>query len=113
MQTISYMAARNNLAREMERVVRDHDYTIITRSAQPSVVMMSLDSFESWQETAYLLSSPANAERLLRSIAQLDAGEGQERELTDAWSRSSQKTPGTTTCIGRHRTGRRSGGSTC
>ena len=84
MQTISYTAARNTLAREMDRVVRDHDYTIITRSAQPSVVMMSLDDFESWQETAYLLASPANADRLLRSVAHLNAAKGLERELVDA-----------------------------
>jgi antitoxin YefM len=42
---------------------------------------MSLEDFESWQETSYLLSSPANAKRLIRSIEQLDEGGGQVREL--------------------------------
>ena len=83
MQTISYTKARNNLAREMDRVTQDHDYTIITRSARPGVVMMAIEDFESWQETAYLLASPANARRLLRSVQELEEGKGRERELLD------------------------------
>lgn len=34
-------------------------------------------------ETLYLLGNPANRERLLRSIAELDAAKGVERELID------------------------------
>ena len=83
MQTISYTKERNNLAKEIYRVVQDHDYTIITRSNKNSVVLMSLDDFESWQETTYLLSSPNNAKRLLRSIEQLEAGKGHVRELIE------------------------------
>lgn len=33
--------------------------------------MMSLEDYESLQETAYLLRSPANARRLLESISEL------------------------------------------
>ena len=80
---MSYTKARNNLAKEMERVSLDHDYTVITRANQESAVLMSLEDFESWQETAYLLSSPTNAKRLIRSIEQLDNGGGQVRELIE------------------------------
>jgi antitoxin YefM len=83
MQTVSYTKARNNLAKEMDRVNSDHDYTVITRANQKSVVLMSLEDFESWQETSYLLSSPANAKRLIRSIEQLNEGDGQFRELLE------------------------------
>ncbi len=34
-------------------------------------------------ETAYLLRSPENARRLLESIAQLEAGQGVEREIIE------------------------------
>jgi antitoxin YefM len=47
------------------------------------VVMIAEDEWESWMETIHLLSSPRNAERLRESIRQLEAGEGQERELID------------------------------
>jgi antitoxin YefM len=32
--------------------------------------MLSMDEFNAWQETAYLLSNPANAARLRKSIAE-------------------------------------------
>jgi antitoxin YefM len=83
MNAISYTAARNNLAKTMEQVCNDHAPVIITRTNAPSVVMMSLEDFESWQETAYLLRSRKNAQRLLASIADLESGKGSERELSE------------------------------
>ena len=44
--------------------------------------MMSLDDYQAFEETAYLLRSPKNARRILESIAQLESGEGTERELS-------------------------------
>ena len=44
---------------------------------------MSLEDFGSWQETFYLLRQPADAKRLLDSIAELDAGKGTVRELIE------------------------------
>ena len=44
---------------------------------------MSLEDFASYEETQYLLSSPANAKRLMASIKHLDEGRGTERELID------------------------------
>jgi len=48
---------------------------VITRGKHEPVVMLSLDDYTSMQETAYLLRNPHNAQRLLASIAQLDAGQ--------------------------------------
>jgi antitoxin YefM len=45
--------------------------------------MMSLEDYESLEETSYLLRSPKNARRLLESIAELEAGGGTERELIE------------------------------
>jgi antitoxin YefM len=44
---------------------------------------MPLEEFNSWQETLYLLSNPANAEHLLESIAQAKMGKTQKRELIE------------------------------
>jgi antitoxin YefM len=46
-------------------------------------VMMSLEDYQSLEETAYLLSSPKNAQRLLNAIAALETGGGTERELLE------------------------------
>jgi hypothetical protein len=55
------------------------------------VVVISLDTWNSWQETEYLLSSPANARRLMESIARLDAGKGQVHALPDAYDETEHR----------------------
>jgi antitoxin YefM len=74
MKAITYTAARENLASTMDRVCKDRDPVIITRNRDQSVVMLSLEDFEALQETAYLMRSPANARRLLDSIAAAEGG---------------------------------------
>ena len=83
MTAITYTAARENLASTMDRVCLDHDPVIITRNRDQAVVMLSLDDFESLQETAYLLRSPVNAKRLLGSIESLDSGKGIKKSINE------------------------------
>jgi antitoxin YefM len=83
MDSISYTTARANLAKTMDKVCESHDPLIITRGGQESVVMLSLEDFNSLEETAYLLRSPKNAQRLLEAIADLERGRGTERELVE------------------------------
>ena len=80
---MSYTAVRANLAKTMAKVCDDHAPVIITRKSESPVVMMSLDDYEAMQETTYLLRSPANAMALLESIAELEAGNGVERDLIE------------------------------
>jgi len=74
MKAMTYTAARENLASTMDRVCSDRDPVIITRNRNQSVVMLSLDDYESLQETAYLLRSPANARRLFDAIEAVEKG---------------------------------------
>jgi len=83
MDAISYTTARANLASTMEKVCNDHSPVIITRKSEAPVVMISLEDYEAMQETTYLLRSPANAKRLLESMAELETGKGEERELIE------------------------------
>jgi len=83
MKAITYTAARQNLAKTMEKVCSDHAPVIIARKKCDSVVMMSLEDFEALEETAYLLRSPKNTRRLIESIVQLEDGKGVERELVE------------------------------
>ncbi|MCC4274187.1 type II toxin-antitoxin system Phd/YefM family antitoxin [Marinomonas communis] len=83
MDAISYTTARANLASTMEKVCNDHSPVIITRKSEAPVVMISLEDYEAMQETTYLLRSPANAKRLLESMAELQTGKGEERELIE------------------------------
>ncbi|MBI3283762.1 MAG: type II toxin-antitoxin system prevent-host-death family antitoxin [Burkholderiales bacterium] len=83
MDAITYTSARAQLANTMDRVCADHEPVIITRGKQQSVVMLSLEDYQSLQETSQLLRSPKNARRLLSAIEQLERGQGKERELLD------------------------------
>ncbi len=83
MTAMTYTAAREKLASTMDRVCADHDPVIITRNRDQAVVMLSLDDYESLQETAYLLGSPANAKRLIASIESLNAGDAVRKSLKD------------------------------
>jgi antitoxin YefM len=84
MRTTSYSDLRKNLAATLDRVTEDHEPVVITRDrGKPAAVLISLEDFASYEETAYLLKSPRNAERLLASIKELDAGGGKERQLSE------------------------------
>ncbi len=83
MDAISNTAARANLAKTMEKVCNDHDPVIITWKRESPVVMLSLEDYQSMEETAYLLRSPTNARHLLESIAELEAGKGTEQEMIE------------------------------
>ena len=80
-KSITYTAARENLASTINRVCEDGAPVVITRNRDQAVVMLSLAEYESLEETAHLLRSPANAKRLLRSIASLERGKGIRKKL--------------------------------
>jgi len=81
MKAMTYTAARQNLADTIERVCEDHAPVIITRRRDQAVVMISLADYESLEETAYLLRSPRNAQRLREAVQQLREGKGTKRKL--------------------------------
>ena len=82
MKSITYTAARENLASTINRVCEDDSPVMITRNRSQTVVMLSLAEYESLQETAYLLRSPANAKRLIAAVDALNRGKGVKRNLT-------------------------------
>lgn len=83
MHMMSFSDARANLKSAMDRVVADKAPLAITRQKAEGVVMVSQSEWDSIEETLYLLRSPANARALLDSIADLDAGKGEEHELIE------------------------------
>jgi antitoxin YefM len=84
MKTTSYSDLRKNLAAMLDSVEADHEPVVITRDkGKPAAVLMSVEDYASYEETRYLLRSPANAERLLASVEALEAGKGIERPLDE------------------------------
>ena len=83
MKVSTFTDVRQNFAATMQKVIDDNQPMIITRQNKEPVVMMSLHDFNAYEETAYLMRSPANAERLNSAIASLEVGEGKNRELIE------------------------------
>ena len=75
MPHVTYTDLRQNLARHLDAAVSSRAPILVTRQGgKGNVVILSEEEFEGWQETVHLLSNPANAQRLLRSIQSADAG---------------------------------------
>lgn len=72
----TYSAARANLASLMDKAIDNCEEVRIHRRGRPDVVLIAADELDGLRETAYLLRSPANAERLLAAIERVRRGEG-------------------------------------
>lgn len=83
MEVLNYTDARARLKDVLDRVVEDHEEVVVTRKSGKPAVIVSLDTWNAIRETLHLLSTPANARALRESIAQLDAGQGTERQLIE------------------------------
>lgn len=68
MITTTYTNVRTNLAHFLDAVVDDREMVIIQRRGQEDVVMISAAELGGLLETAHLLRSPKNAERLLAAL---------------------------------------------
>jgi antitoxin YefM len=81
--TITASEARRDLFPLIKKVNDDHAPVRIS-SKGGNAVLMSEEDYEAWQETMFLLRSRRNAERLMQSIAEMDAGGGTVRDLIEA-----------------------------
>jgi antitoxin YefM len=81
MQVLPISEARANLKAVVDHVIDDCEPVILSRQGGKAVVLVSLDDWNAIEETLYLMSTPANAERLREAIRELDDGKGEEHEL--------------------------------
>lgn len=75
MQAVTAKDAKRNLPSLIEQILADAEPRIVVTDKGEQVVMMPLDEFNSWKETQYLLSNPANAAHLRRSITEAESGQ--------------------------------------
>lgn len=65
----TYSQAREQLKSLMDRAVDDREVVVVRRRSGGAVAMIAADELESLVETAHLLRSAKNAERLLAALA--------------------------------------------
>ncbi|WP_422136501.1 type II toxin-antitoxin system Phd/YefM family antitoxin [Endozoicomonas sp. ALD040] len=83
MDVMSYSDFRAQLASTMDRVNDNHKPVMVTRQNGKPAVLMSVEDFNAYQETAYLMSSPENARRLNEAIAEIEAGNAVQHGLIE------------------------------
>lgn len=80
MRVISYNQVRKSLEVVIGQVIDNQEPALIRRREGGNVVLLPEQTYNSMQETLYLLSTPANALTLMRSINQLKAGKAKKRK---------------------------------
>jgi antitoxin YefM len=83
MDTINYSTFRSNLASVLDKVNDDHVPVLVTRQNGKPAVILSLEDYKSFEETAYLMASPINAQRLNQAIAEVEAGQVIHHEMLE------------------------------
>ncbi len=78
---VSYTAARSQFASLCDRVTEDREVVVIHRRGAQDVALIAADELGSLLETAHLLRSPRNAERLLRALNRAWRGGGKPSSL--------------------------------
>ena len=79
---VTYTEARANLAKLWDEAVDSREPIVIRRRGKENVVMLAADELAGLLETAHLLRSPRNAERLLAALARSQNNEAQLQSLT-------------------------------
>jgi len=83
MQAISYSSLRSNLASTLDKVNNDHTPIMITRQNGKAAIIMSVEDFNAYEETHYLMASPKNAQRLNQAMAEISANNTREHGLIE------------------------------
>ena len=78
---VTYSEARANLAKLWDEIAQNRETVVITRRGSENVALISAAELSSLEETAYLLRSPKNAERLLTTLLRVKKGEGEPQSI--------------------------------
>ena len=75
MKAVTYSNAKKNLKELIQDVCNNSEPAIIVSSkTNEQAVLISLSDYESMEETAYLLGTPANRKHLMRSLKEAEEG---------------------------------------
>lgn len=83
LNSISGTSFRKNLSSVLNTVENDHVPYLIKRKNHKNIILLTEEEYESTKETLYLLSNPANANRIKKSIEQAKRGEFAKVNLDD------------------------------
>ncbi len=83
MDTINYSTFHSQLPSTLDKVNDNHKPIIITRQNGKSAVVISLEDFQAYEETAYLMAGPKIAEHLNQTILEAESGKTTQHKLIE------------------------------
>ena len=85
MRTANYTELRNNLKSYLDGVVNDSEPLLVHRAGNESVVIISLDEYNSIKETEYIMRSPAMMEVIREGEKEMKEGKGRSVDIDELW----------------------------
>ncbi len=73
-KTVPFTEARASFSELLDELQAIQDHVVITRNGKPVAVLMSIDEWESWEETVEVLSDEELLEDLRKSDEDVKAG---------------------------------------
>ncbi len=83
MEVVNYTEFRKNLTKNLNKVNEDKEMVVVSRSKGKNVVVMSLEEYNSINETLHLINSNANRKRLDKAIEEMEKGKFLQKPLIE------------------------------
>jgi antitoxin YefM len=83
MQVVNYTEFRKKLAENLDMVNDNNELVVVSRSKGQNVVVMSLEEYNSIQETLHLLGNRGNQKRLDQAIEEMRSGKSSKHDLIE------------------------------
>lgn len=85
MRTANYSELRYNLKSYLDGVINDSEPLIVHRSGNESVVIISLEEYNSIKETEYIMKSPAMMDIIRKGDEEIQNGGGTSIDIENLW----------------------------
>lgn len=85
MRTANYSELRNNLKSYLDGVINDSEPLIVHRSGNESVVVISLEEYNSIKETEYIMKSPAMMDIIRKGDEEIKNDGGTSVDIDNLW----------------------------
>ncbi len=83
MIAVNFTEFRTDLKKYLDEVEENHETLIMKRKSGRGTVMISIDEYNSLIETAHLMKSKINSDRIFESIKQIEDGDKFSPNLSD------------------------------
>lgn len=83
MEVLNYTEFRKNLTKNLNKVNDDQEIVVVSRSKGKNVVVMSLEEYNSINETLHLINNSANKRRLDEAIEEMESSNFLQKPLLE------------------------------